>query len=169
MPAETQEHSMHLSDPESMDRIRRRVKKIELRLYDEKRACLQVGDTITFSLRTDLAQTLRVTVTALLRYPTFAALLDDFDPLYCFGRNQEELLARVRRYYSEDDEKLRTIMGSKSNPCRLCSARLSSLQGGTSSAYKQLSPPRREHASAAKKKFQHVLNEINWLLNPDAV
>ena len=54
-------------------------KTIEMRLLDEKRQTLQVGDTIRFNLDTG-AETVSATVVALHVYPHFEALYADLLP-----------------------------------------------------------------------------------------
>lgn len=49
-------------------------KTIELRLWDEKRSQIRVGDTLVFIHTEDASQTLTARVTALHRFPDFAAL-----------------------------------------------------------------------------------------------
>lgn len=49
-------------------------KTFELRLYDEKRRLIQVGDTLVFTNADDTAQTCTVVVKALHLFPDFAAL-----------------------------------------------------------------------------------------------
>ena len=51
------------------------VKTIESRLYDEKRQAIQLGDTIIFTNRENINQTVPVEVIGLLRYETFHDLL----------------------------------------------------------------------------------------------
>ena len=54
-------------------------KTIEMRLYDEKRAAVRVGDTIEFSDPCGV-ETLRCEVTALYRYDSFEQLYQNHDP-----------------------------------------------------------------------------------------
>ena len=54
--------------------IKNGTKTIELRLYDEKRQKVQVGDFIEFTCLDDVIQKIQTRVTALHRYSTFAEL-----------------------------------------------------------------------------------------------
>ena len=65
-------HTMSLQ-PTPFAAIAQGRKSIEMRLYDEKRAAIRVGDEIVFT-NAETAQTLCVTVTGLFRYPDFEAL-----------------------------------------------------------------------------------------------
>lgn len=66
------EHIMNLQ-PAPMEMIRSGRKTIELRLYDEKRRSISVGDSICF-LGAQEQDTLRVRVKALHVFDTFAQL-----------------------------------------------------------------------------------------------
>jgi len=63
-------------------------KTVELRLYDEKRRQLKVGDEIVFT-ETGTAETVRVVVTALRRFPNFAALYACYDKAAMGYRGEE--------------------------------------------------------------------------------
>lgn len=113
---QTTPHTMHL-DPEPFERMRSGTKLIEARLTVDKHRQprnLKVGDGICFQRRVDATLVLRVEVVALLYYPAFAALVDDFDSKRYFGRDsKEELLANLRRRYSEADERTYGVLGIK--------------------------------------------------------
>ena len=66
-------HTLNLN-PQPFESIQCGRKTIELRLYDEKRQQIKVGDTLVFVHTEDVSRTLTVTVTALHRFPNFAAL-----------------------------------------------------------------------------------------------
>lgn len=68
------QHEMRLA-PEPFSRIAAGTKTIELRLYDEKRQQLQIGDTIRFTCTEDAEMTVTCLVKKLHRFP-------DFDTLY---------------------------------------------------------------------------------------
>ena len=68
------QHEMHLA-PDPFGRIARGEKTVELRLYDEKRQQIRVGDTIRFSCTDDPSMTVTCTVKKLHLFP-------DFDTLY---------------------------------------------------------------------------------------
>lgn len=55
-------------------------KTVEMRLWDEKRRLIRVGDVIEFSLRKDKNETFAVTVTALSLFPDFDALYAAIPP-----------------------------------------------------------------------------------------
>lgn len=64
--------------PDIFDKIKDGTKVIESRLYDKKRQLISLSDTITFYQQRDLDESLKVSVVALLRYPSFSAMIKDF-------------------------------------------------------------------------------------------
>lgn len=82
-------------------------KTIELRLYDDKRRLIQVGDIIVFTHSDDASQTCTVEVKALHIYPDFAALYEAL-PLEKCGYLPEELAdaspADMNVYYSVEKQ-----------------------------------------------------------------
>ena len=63
--------------PKYFDFIKGGTKRIELRLYDEKRQSIQLGDIIEFAKSDD--EKFKAEVIGLLRYNSFADLFEDFD------------------------------------------------------------------------------------------
>ncbi len=59
------------------ERIVAGTKTIEIRLYDEKRQAVNVGDQIEFAKLPDLREKIRVNVLALHKYKTFRDLASD--------------------------------------------------------------------------------------------
>ena len=86
-------------------------KTIELRLYDEKRRQIRVGDTIVFTCG---EQSLAATVVALHRFPDFAALYRAL-PLDRCGYLPEELAtaspADMDVYYSKEKQAIYGVLG----------------------------------------------------------
>ena len=76
------EHIMNLT-PSPMQKIRDGKKTIELRLYDEKRKRISIGDTIKFINTEDSNDTLCVTVIDLFVFTSFAELYDNLPLLKC--------------------------------------------------------------------------------------
>jgi ASC-1-like (ASCH) protein len=103
-------HEMKLQ-PEPFDRIKDGSKKIESRLYDEKRQLIQLGDEIVFKRNPDAIESVRARVVGLLRYPTFSALFHDFDPAMFGGASQEFLEDQIYAFYSKEDEAKYGVLG----------------------------------------------------------
>lgn len=96
------------------DMIQKRQKTIELRLYDEKRQQIAVGDTLVFAHSDDPARTLTARVTALHRFPDFAALYAAL-PLDKCGYLPEELSTAspedMNIYYSAEKQARYGVVG----------------------------------------------------------
>ncbi len=98
-------HTMKLNE-KPFTNIDNGVKKIELRLYDEKRSKITLNDYIVFQKTTDLSQTIKVKVVGLLRYNSFEDLFKDVDFNICGPANSlEEKLDNIHKIYSIEEEK----------------------------------------------------------------
>ena len=71
-------HEMKLQ-PEYYDFILTGTKRIEIRLFDEKRQQIKIGDTIKFLKEPDLNESFNAKVTGLLRYNSFEDMFNDFN------------------------------------------------------------------------------------------
>ena len=82
-------------------------KKVEVRLYDEKRREIQVGDIIEFVKVPEQDDNLRVEVTGLHPYETFEAMYNDipFEEFDCGGWTMEEMLDGPYSIYTKEQEK----------------------------------------------------------------
>lgn len=69
-------HEMRLRDS-YYNYILKGTKRIELRLYDEKRQLINIGDYIKF-VNEENGDSFRALVVGLLRYDTFEQLINDF-------------------------------------------------------------------------------------------
>jgi len=105
-------HIMGLQ-PESFEKIKAGTKTIELRLFDEKRKAITLGDTIEFQKKPEESETLRTRVSALLRYESFSKLFDDFPPEVFGGKDKKSLLRGVHRSYTPEKEKEYGVLGIK--------------------------------------------------------
>lgn len=107
------EHYMNLNK-EPFDRVAQGSKTIELRLNDEKRQRIRVGDSIVFSLNGQADRRIRAEVTALYPFASFDDLFRSL-PLSACGYTQEELASAdprdMRLYYSEEAEKRYGVLG----------------------------------------------------------
>lgn len=87
---------------ESFEKIKSKSKTIELRLNDEKRALIKVGDIIEFT-DTSNDQKLRCTVLELYRYADFETLYRKHDKLSIgYQENESADPADMLAYYSAD-------------------------------------------------------------------
>ena len=104
-------HEMRLNE-NPFNNILNGIKKIELRLYDEKRAKINLNDHIVFTKITDTSQQLEVVVKGLLRYNSFEELFKDVDYNICGPANSlEEKLEHIHRIYSIEEEQKYGVLG----------------------------------------------------------
>ena len=105
-------HKMNLRK-EPFDKIASGKKTIELRLYDEKRRAVSVGDVIVFNCIEDSVQ-ISTTVTELYVFDSFEELYENL-PLDRCGYSSDEITAAhwsdMGRYYSEDEMKKYGVVG----------------------------------------------------------
>lgn len=96
-------HEMNLQS-KYFDFIKDGTKRIKLRLYDEKRQSIQIGDIIEFTKSED--EKFKAEVVGLLRYDSFADLFEDFDIsiLADSSMTKQELLEVLGEFYSEEKQ-----------------------------------------------------------------
>ena len=89
-------------------------KTIELRLNDEKRQKIRVGDEITFIHTQNEAETLCCRVTALYPFPSFALLYQNL-PINKFGYTMAELKTAspldMDEYYAKEEQEKYGVLG----------------------------------------------------------
>ena len=107
------EHVTNLT-PAPMQEIRTGNKTIELRLNDEKRKQISVGDTIKFINTEDSNDTLRVKVVDLFLFSSFAELYDNLPLLNC-GYNEDNINTAspedMEMYYSREKQNKYGVVG----------------------------------------------------------
>lgn len=103
-------HNMNLNN-EPFELIKSGSKTIELRLNDEKRRLLNVGDEILFNNRSN-NEKLLTTIVDLHRYDSFKSLYKDFDKVF-LGYKEDEISAPsdMNEYYSKEDEERYGVVG----------------------------------------------------------
>lgn len=86
-------------------------KTIELRLYDEKRQAIQIGDVIEFSNASDATDTFQTEVINLHRAESFAALCEKIDCRRAGMADKEELITVLKEFYPEPRQKAFGVVG----------------------------------------------------------
>ncbi len=106
------EHILKLQ-PKYFDYIDNGTKRIELRLYDEKRQKISIGDTIIFKKEPELEATMKVKVIGLLLYNTFEELLNDFNIELIADKSmtKQELLSELEQFYTPEKQKQYGVVG----------------------------------------------------------
>ena len=86
--------------------IRAGRKRFEIRLYDEKRRRIAVGDTIAFTRLPDGAGPLIVEVVGLQPYPSFERMYEAIPlaAIDCEGWSMDELLSSTYKIYTREQE-----------------------------------------------------------------
>lgn len=91
-------------------------KTVELRLFDEKRRKLNIGDKIIFTNTSDDSEKLAVCIKALYRYGTFEELFAEVSPTRCGFSNGETVngaTSEMKKYYSEEQIRDYGVLGIK--------------------------------------------------------
>ena len=108
-------HIMNLN-PMPMESIRNGYKTIELRLYDEKRQKIAVGDVIKFVNSENILDTLNVVVEDLYIFDSFEELYKELPLLEC-GYTKENIDKAspkdMENYYSKEKQKKYGVLGIK--------------------------------------------------------
>lgn len=106
-------HFMNLF-PSPFEEIRSGRKSIELRLYDEKRQEIEVGDLITFVNTENEAQRISARVVAMHVFDSFKELYENLPLLKC-GYTEEDVgtasYKDMSAYYSEEKQKKYKALG----------------------------------------------------------
>ena len=91
--------------------IKEGTKTIELRLNDEKRSLLKVGDEIEFTNR-DTNEKLSVDIINLHKYPSFEELYKHFDKVE-MGYNKDDIAEPkdMEAYYSKEEQDKYGVLG----------------------------------------------------------
>lgn len=97
---------------EPFDKIKQGKKTVEMRLYDEKRASLKVGDEIKFTNRTDEKEFILTEIKSLHIFRSFADLYDHFDKkLLGYEEFENADPKDMEHYYSEEEQKRFGVVG----------------------------------------------------------
>ena len=99
-------HNMKLQ-PKYYDFIINGTKRIEIRLNDEKRRLIKVGDIIEFKKEPELNESFKVKVTDLIKYNSFKEMFNDFDTSLLASKDttKEELLNTLEKFYPEEKQR----------------------------------------------------------------
>ena len=95
--------------PGSFAKIKNGAKDIELRLYDEKRRLLKIGDQILF-VNLESEEQLLCKIVGLCWFQDFRTLVENLGALR-FGWDTEYSDADIEKYYSRDDVKKYGALG----------------------------------------------------------
>ncbi len=108
-----QNHQMRLRN-EPFDSILKGEKVVEIRLLDEKRRAIDVGDEIIFSRMENPEDKIQTKVTGLKTAADFVELFSSVDPVLAGwppGTSPESAAADMNKYYSMEDQALYGVVG----------------------------------------------------------
>ncbi|HAB66495.1 MAG TPA: hypothetical protein DCE23_03910 [Firmicutes bacterium] len=99
------EMKIHLHE-DVFEIVKKGIKDIEVRINDEKRRKLHIGDTLIFLKRPLEDEEIRATVTGLEYYNNFSELVDNYDMkrLYLENYTKEMYLNEMKRFYTDEEQ-----------------------------------------------------------------
>ncbi len=106
------EHEMKLQ-PKYYNYILNGTKRIEIRLFDEKRQQIKIGDTIKFLKEPELNESFKARVVGLLRYNSFEDMFKDFDVSILADKSmtKEELISILETFYTKEKQQEYGVLG----------------------------------------------------------
>jgi len=102
-------HEMRLH-PDPFEMIRNGSKTVEVRLNDEKRQLIQIGETIEFSLRPEPTERFAVEVVGLDTFKSFKDAYSAYPPTEYGGKDKEEWKL-MYKYYTPEEEAKYGVLG----------------------------------------------------------
>ena len=95
---------IHL-DEDIFEVVKYGTKTVEVRVNDEKRRKLKVGDIITFLKRPDDIEKIDAVVEKLVCYKDFNDLVNNYtmDELYLKDYSKEDFINLLKRFYSDEE------------------------------------------------------------------
>lgn len=105
-------HEMKLQ-PEYFNFILNGTKRIEIRLNDEKRQNIKLGDKIKFLKEPDLNESFEAQVIGLLRYNSFEEMFKDYDISILSDKSmtKEELINVLEQFYTKEKQEQYGVLG----------------------------------------------------------
>lgn len=105
-------HEMKLQ-PEYFNFILNGTKRIEIRLFDEKRQQIKIGDTIKFLKEPNLDESFTARVVGLLRYNSFEEMFKDYDISILSDKSmtKEELIGVLEQFYTKEKQEQYGVLG----------------------------------------------------------
>ena len=106
------EHEMKLQ-PKYYNYILNGTKRIEIRLFDEKRQQIKIGDAIKIFKEPELNESFTAKVIGLLRYNNFKNMFEDFDISILSDKSmtKEELIGVLEQFYTKELQEQYGVLG----------------------------------------------------------
>lgn len=101
--------------PEIFELVGEDIKDVEVRVNDEKRRKLKIGDTLLFVNRGNEEETIRVEVMDLIYYSSFEDVTKVFpmERIYKAGVSVSDYIALMNQFYSQEEIKKYGIVAIK--------------------------------------------------------
>ena len=106
-------HKMRLND-EPFYKIKDGTKTIEMRLFDEKRQRINIGDEIEFSRQENESEKIKTKVIALHRFNSFKDLYENLDIIKCgYSESEKEKASYtdMEEYYPKEKQEQYGVVG----------------------------------------------------------
>ena len=105
-------HEMKLNNG-PYQKINNGTKTIELRLNDEKRQLIKIGDIIEFKKEPELSDSFKTKVVGLLRYDSFENMFKDFDISILSDKSmtKKELINVLEQFYTKEKQLQYGVLG----------------------------------------------------------
>ena len=93
-------------DEDIFEVVKKGIKNVEVRVYDEKRRKMKIGDKIVFLKRPLEQEKINTKITGLKIYNNFNELVKDYsiERLYLDTFTKEEFVKLLGRFYSEEEQ-----------------------------------------------------------------
>ena len=107
------EHSFNLKQV-YFDLIKQKIKIYEIRLYDEKRKLLSVGDQLNF-IASESGETIKTTITELIFFSSFKEMIKSLNSkdIGFENKTDEEIFSTYRQFYSSEQEQKYGVLAIK--------------------------------------------------------
>ena len=103
---------VHL-DSDIFDIVDSGTKDVEIRLNDEKRRQLHVGDTLVFLRRPDDIDSIKATITNLVYLNSFEDVFNKYEMkrVYLENTSKEDYINLMKRFYSDEEVSKYGVVG----------------------------------------------------------
>jgi len=102
--------------PQFFEKIKNNNKTVEIRLFDEKRKALRIGEQIEFSKQPELREKILVEIIELRKFPDFVSLLNEYslsEMGFAETISQKDFLQTFYQYYTPEEEKMFGVIAIK--------------------------------------------------------
>lgn len=93
-------------DEDVFEVVKNGTKRVEVRLYDEKRKTMKISDKLTFIKRPLLEEKIETKIIELKRFKKLEDLINNYEmkDIYIEGFSKEEFIELLGRFYSKEEQ-----------------------------------------------------------------